>query len=112
MDLQLHGPITAALRWKQACGVVGFGVLVLGIGLVLLDAIGKSSPRRRRHGKYVLAWMFFGWIAAGLVGVWCLDGIRYYPNEADYGAAGFGMLAGWAIGMLHGSVMELLWPNL
>ncbi len=112
MYLQLHGPITAALRWNQACGVIGFGVLVLCIGLVLLYAIGKSSLKRRRHGTYVLAWMFFGWNAAGLVGVCYLDGIRYYPNEADFGAAGFGMLAGWVIGMLHGSVMEWLWPNL
>jgi hypothetical protein len=35
VDLQLHGPITAALRWKQACGVAGFGRLAgWAVGMV------------------------------------------------------------------------------
>ena len=111
MDFQMHGPITAALRFKQACGIVGFGVGILCVGLALLYAIGRSSPQRRRHGKYVVAWMVFGWIVAGLVGVSYLDGIRYCPFEADFGAAGFGMLIGWTLGMIHGGFVLWLWPT-
>ena len=108
--LERHGPITDALRFQQACGIVELGVVILCIGLALLYAIGRSSPQRRRHGKYVVAWMVIGWIAAGLVGVSYLDGVRYYPNEADIGAAGFGMLAGWLVGMIHGGLVLWLRP--
>jgi hypothetical protein len=110
MYLELHGPITAALRFTQAAGIVGGGLVALCFGLLLLYSIGRTSPQRRRHGKYVLAWMVIGWISAGLVGVWYLDGVRYYPFEADFGAAGFGLLAGWLVGMIHGGLVLWLWP--
>jgi len=103
-------PITSALRIAQALGILGFGICVLCVGIAVLLAVGRSSPERRRHGKYVLGWMVAGWISAGLLGVYFLDGIRYYPFEADFGAAGFGLLVGWAVGMIHGSVVGWLWP--
>lgn len=110
MYLELYGPITFAVRFAQAAIIVGFGLTVLCIGFGCLQAIGRTSLQRRRHGRYVLGWMVFGSIAAGLVGVMYLDGIRYYPFEADVGAAGFGLLAGWLVGMIHGGLVLWLFP--
>jgi hypothetical protein len=107
---KLHGPITLAVRCGLAGRVIGFGFVWLLIGLALLYFIGRSSPPRRRHGAYVLAWMVAGWLIAGLASVPYLDGVKYYPGEADVGAAGFGMLAGWVVGMIHGALVIWLWP--
>ena len=38
-------------------------------------------------------------------GLWhTLDLESYEPMEAEIGMAGFGLLLGWAIGMVHGAV--------
>lgn len=108
---KLHGPITSTVRLYLAGRIVGAGVVFLLVGLVLLYLIGRSSPTRRRHGVYVVVWMIAGWLAAGLASVPYLDGVRYWPGEADLGAAGFGMLAGWVIGMIHGGLVLWLWPE-
>ena len=105
------GPITLEVRIGLAWRIVEIGVVWLLIGLVLLYFIGRSSPARRRHGMYVVAWMVAGWLIAGLAAVPYLDGVRYWPGEADLGAAGFGMLAGWAVGMIHGALVLWLWPT-
>jgi len=83
---------------------------VWSVGLALLRAIGKSSPARRRHGRFVLGWMLAGWLVGGAIGVWTLDNVRYLPNEADTGTAGFGLLLGWAVGMIHGGIVCAVWP--
>ena len=40
-----------------------------------------------------------------------IDNQRYYPNEADAGMAGFGLLIGWVVGMIHGGVALAAWPE-
>ena len=108
---KIHGPITFAVRLYLAGRIVGAAVVFLLVGLALLYLIGRSSPTRRRHGTYVVVWMIAGWLAAGLASLPFLDGVRYWPGEADIGAAGFGMLAGWVVGMIHGSLVLWLWPE-
>jgi nitric oxide reductase large subunit len=107
---KIHGPITFAVRLYLAGRIVGLAVMCLLVGLALLYLIGRSSPTRRRHGTYVVVWMIGGWLAAGLASLPFLDGERYWPGEADLGAAGFGMLAGWVVGMIHGALVIWLWP--
>ena len=84
--------------------------LILGVGLLLLRAIGKSSPARRRHGQFVLGWMLAGWQIGGAYGVYSLDS-SHYLGEADVGTAAFGMLVGWAFGTVHGAIMLFVWPH-
>ena len=84
---------------------------ILGIGLQLLRAIGRSSPARRRHGRFVLGWMLAGWLIGGAVGVWMIAYCGGYPGEADAGMAGFGLLIGWVVGMVHGGVVLAFWPD-
>ena len=107
----LHGPITTTVRIYLASRILGLALLFLLVGLVFLYLIGRSSKSRRRHGVFVLEWMIAGWLAAGLASIPHIDGDRYWPGEADLGAAGFGMLAGWSIGMIHGSLILWLWPE-
>ncbi len=104
-------PITLADRFQQAAVLLTFAGMILGVGVLVLRAVGKSSPARRRHGLFVLGWMVAGWIVGGAVGVYLLDNVRYYPNEADTGIAGFGLLLGWAVGMAHGGVVLGVWPQ-
>jgi hypothetical protein len=104
-------PITLLVRLQQACGLLLVAGLIFLIGLVLLRAIGKSSPSRLRHGKFVLSWMLGGWLVGSAVGVSILDNQSYFPNEADAGIAGFGLLVGWGLGMLHGGNALALSPT-
>ena len=55
-----------------------------------------------------IAWLL---IIAGLAAVPYLDGVRYWPGEADLGAAFFSMLAGWVIGSIHLSLVLWFWPQ-
>ena len=107
----MRPPITFLDRAQQAGVLLLFAGLVLWVGLVLLRAIGKSSPARRRHGKFVLGWMLGGWLVGTAVGVCLLDNDRYYPGEADAGMAGFGLLIGWVAGMIHGGIVLAVWPE-
>jgi hypothetical protein len=88
-----------------------FAGLILWIGFSLLRAIGKSSPARRRRGKFVLAWLVGGWLVGSAIGVCVIDNQNYYRNEADTGIAGFGLLIGWVVGMIHGGIMLAVSPT-
>lgn len=99
----MDDPITSSDRFQQALVILAMGgLLILPIGLGLLWVIGRSSPHRRRHGWFVLGWMLAGWMAGGGYGVCLIDNVGYLRGEADVGMAGFGLLVGWAIGMLKG----------
>lgn len=108
---ELHGPITFTVRLFLAGRILCIACLLIIAGLGLLHVIGRKSQSRHRHGVYVLAWMSAGWLIAGLAAVPYLDGVRYWPGEADLGAACFGMLAGWVIGSIHGSLVLWFWPQ-
>ena len=105
------GPITPSQFVQSAMAIALAGGLVFVFGSLLLRAIGKSSPARRRHGRFVLAWAVAGWFLGGAAGLWYAPDPESYPNEAEFGMAGFGLLLGWAIGMIHGGVVLALWPT-
>lgn len=107
----MRPPITWADRLQSAGSLLLLAGLVLWIGLVLLRAIGRSSPARRQHGRFVLGWMLAGWLVGGAYGVYLIDNDRYYPGEADGGWAGLGLLLGWVVGMVHGVVVLAVWPR-
>ena len=107
----MRPPITIADRLQEAGSLLLLAGLVLGVGLALLGAIGRSSPVRRRHGRFVLGWMLAGWLSGGAIGVCMIDNVVYYRGEADAGLAGFGLLLGWVIGMIHGGVALAGWPE-
>ena len=107
----MRPPLTLMDRFQQAGVLLLFAGLVLWIGLALLRSIGKSSPTRKRHGKFVLGWMLGGWVVGGAYGVCLIDNDRYYPGEADAGMAGFGLLIGWVVGMIHGGIVLAVWPH-
>src|SRR5207244_10372711 len=87
--------LTAAVTFLVFAGVI----LLAGRGL--LQAIGRSSPARRRHGRFVLGWMLAGWLVGAAVRL-CLseDGV-YRPDKADASLAILGLLVGWVVGMAH-----------
>ena len=52
----------------------------------------------------VFIWMVLGWIVGSCVGVYLVGFPGYYTGEADMGAAFLGLLCGWGVGMIHGTV--------
>lgn len=92
-------------RLQPATAILFFAGLILWIGLVLLRAIGKSSPARLRHGRFVLGWMLAGWLLGGAYGLYIVTNDRYLA------AAAFGLLVGWAVGMIHGGIVLAIWPH-
>jgi hypothetical protein len=107
----MQPPLTLLDRFQQAGLLVVIGALMFGVGLVLLRGIGQSSPGRRRHGKFVFGWMLGGWLVGTALGVCMIDNQSYHRNEADVGMAGFGLLMGWLVGMIHGGVVLIMSPN-
>ena len=103
--------VTPAERFGSAVTISLVAALILGVGLPVLRAIGKSSPARRRHGQFVLGWMLAGWLIGGAYGVYLVDNSTHVIGEADTGIAAFGMLLGWAFGMVHGVIMVCVWPR-
>lgn len=109
--LGIRPPVTLGDRVQVAIGLLAFAGFVLWVGLVLLRSIGRSSPTRRRHGQFVLGWMLAGWLVGSAFGVCLVDNHHYWIGEADIGMAWFGLLIGWIIGMFHGGVVLLVWPD-
>jgi hypothetical protein len=85
--------------------------IVITVGVVLLRLIGKNSPPRRRQGRYVLGWMVFGWLVGACAGIWTTTDLHDY-ELATFGSAGFGVLIGWVIGMVHGGLAVFLTTRL
>lgn len=94
--------------------VIAFGLLtwlVVWGGWRWKEAIGKDSPKRRRHGHFVYIWMISGWITGGVWGLllvlWAWLMMRpLFPTTNLVGPmAGTGLLLGWVVGMLHGAIV-------
>ncbi len=106
----MRPPITLEYRLRCVSVNLVLGGLVLGIGLLLLKAIGRRSPARERHGQFVLAWMYMGWVVGGMIGAWLLDDVTYRPKSVGVFAP-FGLLAGWVAGMIHGGIALARGPS-
>jgi heme/copper-type cytochrome/quinol oxidase subunit 2 len=94
--------------------VIAFGLLTWLIvwgGWRWKEAIGKDSPKRRRHGQFVYIWMISGWITGVvwglLLGVWGLLVMNSHNPIANSMAlmAWMGLLLGWVVGMIHGAIV-------
>lgn len=107
----MRPPLTLIDRLQQAGILLLMAGVILWIGLALLRPIGRSSPARRRHGKYVLGWMLAGWLGGAGYGVCIIDNQSFYANMADVSMAAFGMLLGWVVGMIHGGIVLALSPH-
>jgi hypothetical protein len=78
--------------------------MIFAIAFALHKAITKDSPRKRIQGQPIIWWvtgmMFFG----ACYGAYLADNQSYYLHEVVGGMGGFGLLAGLAIGNVHGFV--------
>ena len=107
-ERQITGqPITPQVRFAAAFDLLFWLAIIIFVGVLLLRWIGRNSPSRKRHGRYVLGWMVLGFLAGGCAGLWIINEAVDY-GLADFGLAGFGLLAGWVVGMVHGGVAVLL----
>jgi hypothetical protein len=106
--LPMLTPMTFTERLQFAGGqLIGAGFM-FWIGWELLYVIGRKSPARRKHGKYVLGWMFAGFLIGAGYMVSIVQYVSTSPNKADLGLAIIGMLIGWPIGMIHGWIALML----
>lgn len=102
----MQGLVEILDRLQPASAFLFFTGLILWIGLGLLRAIGKSSPARLRHGRFVLGWMLAGWVLGGAYGLYIRIEDRYFVA-----APAFGLLCGWVVGMIHGGIVLAIWPH-
>ena len=85
------------------------GVVFL-VGRDLIRSLRRKGQHRRAyHGWYVWCWMLLGGFV-GMAALPCFDWPDFWAapptNAGGYGAMfGFGLLGGWAVGMVHGAVM-------
>ena len=98
--------ITTDERHELVTMLVGGLVVLIALGMWLLTVIGKSSPRRRLQGRYVLAYMASGY-ALGII-YWLVFQRDFHYSDEVMGVPLIGMLAGCAIGMIHG-VLAVWW---
>jgi hypothetical protein len=101
----MRPPVTIIERLASAGSLLVLLIIIVAAGLLLLARTGRSSPARLILGRYILGWMIAGWVVGGCIGVSLLDNQQYRPAEADVGFAGFGLLAGWLVGSVHGALV-------
>ena len=97
--------VTISERLVSAGSLLLILIIIVASGLGLLSRIGRSSPARLVHGRYVLRWAVAGWVVGSCAGVGLLNNQQYRPAEADIGLAGLGLLAGCLMGSVHGGVV-------
>jgi hypothetical protein len=83
-----------------------FLVVVAITAYSLWKSIGKDSPRRRLHGKYVMVWAVAGFVSGGVIYPYIWHG--ELGGEGAMAGCMFLLLFGWLIGMVHGG-LALLW---
>ena len=85
---------------------------VVAVARGLHRAVGRGSEARRTHGRYVLGWAVGGFAAGPPAAV---AAFFEEPPEGvaavfllSYMVGMFSLLAGWAVGMVHGG-LALAW---
>ncbi|MHB1561070.1 MAG: hypothetical protein ACYC61_26770 [Isosphaeraceae bacterium] len=91
----------------HAFALLGVTAIILGVGLLLYRAIGRGSPGRRLHGRFVLAGAVLGYLVGGVVGLHDFANGRHPPNENGAWAA-LGLVAGLMLGQLIGGLAVLV----
>lgn len=83
---------------------------IAGVGYALQRKIGGKSTIRRVHGRYIFSWCVAGSVLGAAMGVLLLDNKywRFRFTELYPGTVGFGLLAGWLIGSMHGLIALMM----
>ena len=92
-------PLMRTLVEHAIAAFVFVGAIFVAGRDILRSMRRKGQYRRAYHGKFVLYWMLLG----------SFSGMAVAPLvcEPRYvgGLFGFGLLGGWAIGMVHGAIL-------
>ena len=89
------------ITWATIPEIIVVIAIVFAVGWQLKRAIGRGSETRRIHGEYV-----FWWTTGGYAAGWLIALLISVDNEGGMsGAAGFCLLIGWMIGMVHGGLV-------
>ena len=91
----------------QAVGLLSITAIILGVGLLLHRAIGRGSPGRRLHGRFVLAGAVLGYVVGGVVGLHDFANGGHPSNETGAWAA-LGLVAGLMLGQMIGGLAVLV----
>ena len=97
-----NSPITIDDRMAAVGGAAVMACIVFAVGFVIHKAISKSSDRKRIQGRPIVWWVTTLYFLGACLGAWMADNQKYYLNEVVGGIGGFGLLAGLAIGNVHG----------
>jgi hypothetical protein len=103
-------PMTFLERLQFAGGQLLGSAVMFWIGWEVLRVIGRKSAERRRHGKYVLGWMFGGWLAGAIYMICTTSSAPGTGYSLEFAISMCGMLLGWPIGMFHGWLVLMVWP--
>lgn len=85
-------PVTIDDRYTTICNAAMTKSIVFPNGFDSRKTISKNSELKRIQGHSIAWW------------AWMADNQRNHLNEVVGGVGGFGLLAGLAIGNIHGSV--------
>jgi carbon starvation protein CstA len=95
-------PVTIDDRMTAIGGAAMMACIVFAVGFAIYKAISKSSESKRIQGRPIVWWVTILYFLGACLGAWMADNQKYYLNEVVGGMGGFGLLAGLAIGNVHG----------
>lgn len=93
--------------FPQAIGLLGVTALIFGVGWLLYRAIGRGSPGRRLHGRFVLTGAVLGYLGAGILGLIRHANGRLHPHEIR-AYAPLGLVVGLMVGQIAGGLAVLV----
>ena len=97
-------PVLIADRIGAIGNAAMMACFIFSIGFFLHRAISKDSPRKRIQGRPIVWWVTALMFLGSCYGAWMADNQRYYLHEVVGGMGGFGLLAGLAVGNIHGFI--------
>ncbi len=96
--------VTMADRLGAIGSAAIIALMVFGIASLLYYAISKNDCRKKIQGKPVRWWVTMMYMAGATLGACLADNQQYRMHEIVGGMGGFGLLAGLAIGNVHGAI--------
>jgi len=88
----------------ELSGIAWLAAMAWGVGRGFHAVIGRSSERRRIHGQFIPEWVAGTIVAFGVSTLIYHGPVPNVPSPPSTGLAAFGLLAGLALGTIHGSV--------
>jgi hypothetical protein len=78
---------------------------------MLHRAISKHDPVKRIQGEPIRYWVTACYLLGAGWGAVIANNVNYVMHEVVGGMGGFGILVGWAIGMVHGFARMFYHPS-